>query len=169
MAAGSNWNNRPGRNRTNARTSAATLAATAQRLPVVRADVEVEVNEPVQQRRDQPVGPGPVLLAVRRRDHGPPGRQFVLAEFAIEHELQARGLDQGRGLGQLVEEQHALARPGQERGRAPDGGVLGHPGQAAEVDRVEQGRPQVDDGQVQVTGGLADDGRLLPTPGGPQT
>ena len=118
-------------------------------------------------------GHGAVGLAVAGGGDGPALRQGVLAEPAVEHELVAGGLDQGRCGVELVQEQHALAVAGQELGRGPVGPAIAvDVGQAAQVDGVEQDGPDVDQPAAQFAGDLGDDvgladAGLAPEEGGP--
>jgi hypothetical protein len=101
---------------------------------------------------------GPVLLAVAGGHDAPAGREDVLADAAVEGELQQARLDERGRLGELVEEEDALALAGQKGGRAPLDGLAVHLRQAAEVDRVQEGGPHVDQADAEGLGGLLDDG-----------
>ena len=90
----------------------------------------------------------------------PAGGQLVLAQPAVEDELEAGRLDGRGGLGQLVEQEDPGPGAGQEGRRAPHGRVRGEAGQAPEVDRVEEGGPEVEEVDPEGPGGVPDHGRL---------
>ena len=79
-------------------------------LPTLVRHVEVEVDKPIEERRDDPVSAGSVFGSVTGGDDRPAGRHFVLAELPVEGQLQTGRLHKRRGLGQLVEEQDAASR-----------------------------------------------------------
>ena len=168
LAAGSNWNSSAGRYRRKARTSGATPAATAHACQS-SADTS-------RSRWTNRFSRGVISRWVPARSSArfeaattrPPVGQLVLADPAVEGQLQAGGLDQRRRPGP--------ARPGTARPSPPVGRKAGghqtavspvEPGQAPQVDRVEQGGPDVD--QVAGRGRRPPAGRGydFPTPGGP--
>ena len=129
--------------------------------PIVEVDAEVEMHEPVGERRGHAVDDAAVALAVAGRDDGPAVGQLVFAELAVEDQLIARGLGQLRRRHQLVQEQDALALAGQELGHRPMGAAVAvDVRQAAQVDGIEQDGADVAQLEVALVRDLLDDRRL---------
>ncbi len=116
------------------------------------------MDKAVQERRDQPVRPGTVVAPVAGGDDGPALRQFVFTKTTVQGQLQAGRLHQRRGLGQLVEEQQAVAILWEKTGGTPDRPAVRDARQAPQVDRVQQGGPDVNQRQVAGVGGLTHQG-----------
>ena len=106
------------------------------------------MNEARCQRCRHAVGDAAIAFAVAAGDQRRAFGQLVLAAFAVEHQLIKSGLDHGQGGGQLfqVDEPAAgIVRWRQEGGRRPAGAVGAvAPGDAAQVDGIEQQRADVD-------------------------
>ena len=101
------------------------------------------------------MGHGPVLLAVSGRDHAPAVGKGVFAQAAVQDELVAGGLDQGRGGVEFVEEQHARPLTGQKGRRPPVGAAVVADGrQAAQVHGIEEHGPDVGQVAAEGLGGL---------------
>ena len=115
------------------------------------------MNEARCERCRHAVGDAAIAFAVATGDQRCALRQFVLAAFTVEHQLIKSGLDHGQGGGQLfqVDEPAAgIVRWRQEGGRRPAGTVGAvAPGDAAQVDGIEQQRADVD---VLAAGGVRD-------------
>ena len=116
--------------------------------PVLDVRPELEVDEAVGERRRHAVDDAAVVLAVAAGDDRGALGERVLAALALQGELVERGLDHGHAGGQLlqVEEPARRAVGGrQERGRRPPrAAVLVAPGDAPEIDGIEEERPDVD-------------------------
>ena len=126
------------------------------------------MGEAVLQRRGHGVDDRAVGAAVAGGHHGPAGRQLVVAQLAVQHQLVRSGL---RGLSSrvdFVEEQDAAAVGGQERGDIPAGladfGLadlgLVDAGYTAQIDRIELAQAQVDHLDAELVGHLLDHLRL---------
>ena len=116
--------------------------------PVHRIDADLQMNEARCEGCRHAVGDAAIAFAVAAGDQRRAFGQLVLAAFAVEHQLIKGGLDHGQGGGQLfqVDEPTAgIVRRRQEGGRRPAGAVGAiAPGDAAQVDGIEQQRADVD-------------------------
>ena len=116
--------------------------------PVHRIDADLQMNEARCERRRHAVGDAAIACAVAAGDQRRAFGQLVLAAFAVEHQLIKSGLDHRHGGGQFfqVDEPTAgIIRRRQEGGRRPAGAVGAvAPGDAAQVDGIEQQRADVD-------------------------
>ena len=135
--------------------------------PVGGVDLDLEVNEARRQRRRHAVHDAAVGLAVAAGDERGALGQFVLADLAVEHQLVERGLHHRhcrRQLLQVDEKAAGIVRRRQEGRRRPARAVRRvPPGDAAEVDGVEQECADVDVPAVRLGRDLLGDLRL----GGP--
>ena len=126
--------------------------------PVLRVHPDLQVDEAGGERRRHPVHHAPVALPVAAGDQRVSLRQFVFAYLAVEHELVERGLHHRHGRGQLlqVDEPAAGIAGGRQEGRRRPAGaaVRVAPGDAAQVDGVEQQRAHVDIAARGLGGGL---------------
>ena len=111
---------------------------------------------------------GPIFLSIAGGDDRPPGGEFVLADAAVEDQLQAGRLHHRWRLSQLVQEQHAITRTGQERGWTPLGPVLGNFGQSPQVNGIEQCGSHVDELELETSRSLPHDFRLADAGTAPQ-
>ena len=106
------------------------------------------MDEAGRQRCRHAVHHAPVALAVAAGDQRGALRQLVFAYLAVEHELVEGGLHHRHGRGQLlqVDEPAAGIAGGRQEGRRRPAGaaVRVAPGDAAQVDGVEQQRAHVD-------------------------
>ena len=100
------------------------------------------------QRRRHAVDNAAVALAVAAGDQRGALGEFVLAAFAVEHELIERGLDHRQGRGQFLQvDQPASVRVGRrQEGRRRPAGAVGAvaPRDAAQIDRVQQQGADID-------------------------
>ena len=104
-------------------------------------------TKPRRQRRRHAVDHAPVALAVAAGDQRSALGQLVFAHLAVEHQLVEGGLHHRHGGGQLfeVDEPAAGIAGGRQEGRRGPAGaaVRVAPGDAAQIDRVEQQRAHV--------------------------
>ena len=122
------------------------------------------MDEARRQRRWHAVGDAAVALPVTAGDQGCALGQLVLADLALEGELIKRGLDHGHGSVHLLEVDeeaaHVVARreEGWRRPLRAAGTVA--PGNASQVDGIEQERADVDVFAAQVCCHLLGDHRF---------
>ena len=91
----------------------------------------------------------------------------VFAELAIEDELIAPSLRHLRRCSQFIQKQDALAVKWKDFRRNPFRAVRSDSWQAAQIDRVELHRPDVEELAIPVGGDLGDNLRLADTAGAP--
>jgi hypothetical protein len=135
----------------------------------------MQVQQPVGKRGAHLVGDGAVLGGVAGGDDEDAVGQAVPADAALLQEAVDRGLEPGRGGGQLVEEEHrrAAGLVGQVLGTIPERLLRGVVviGQAAQVLRLDGGEAQVEEPRADPVGelldhlGLADAGAAVQHPG----
>ena len=122
------------------------------------------MDEAVGERRRHAVDDAAVVLAVAAGDDRGALGQLVLAALALQAELVERGLDHRHAGGQLLEVEEPQGGAGggrQEHRRRPAGAsVLVAPGDAPEIDGIEQERADVDVVVAVVAGDLPGDHRL---------
>jgi hypothetical protein len=115
--------------------------------PIVGIGLHDHVDQPVAQRGAHLVGDGAILHHVARGDDEHAVGQAVTADAAFLQQAVDRGLQRGRGGGQLIEEQDrgAVGIVGQVLGPVPDGAALFVvvEGQPAQVLRLDRGQAQV--------------------------
>ena len=126
--------------------------------PVLRVHPDLKVDEAGGERSWHPVDHAPVALPVAAGDQRGAFRQLVFAYLAVEHQLVERGLYHRHGRGQLlqVDEPAAGIAGGRQEGRRRPAcaAVRVAPGDAAQVDGVEQQRAHVDVAACGLGGGL---------------
>jgi len=137
-------------------------------LPIFARNLQIEMNEPIKQRRNETMGTGSVFAAIARGHDAPAFGQLVLANSAIESQLQARGLNERCRLSQLIEKQNSVTSTWQECRRTPDGLVAIQSRQPSQVDGIEQGGPDIDEVQAQRLSGLPDNTRFADARRSPQ-
>ena len=100
------------------------------------------------ERRRHAVDNAAVALAVAAGDQRGAFGEFVLAAFAVEHELVQGGLHHRQGRGQFLQVDQPASvrvRRRQESGRRPAGAVGAvAPRDAAQIDRVQQQGADID-------------------------
>ena len=140
--------------------------------PVLRIDADLKMDEAGRQRRRHPVDHAAVALAVAARDQRGAVGQLVLAHLAVEHQLVERGLHHRDGRGQLfqVDEPAAGIAGGRQEGRRrPAGAAVGvAPGDAPEIDGVQQQRAHVEILAARASGDLLGEGALGAARSAPQ-
>ena len=116
--------------------------------PVRRIDPDLQMDEARGQRRRHAVDNAAVALAVAAGDQRGALWEFVLAAFAVEHELIQRGLHHRQGRGQFLQvDQPASVRVrGRQESRRRPAGAVGAvaPRDAAQIDRVQQQGADID-------------------------
>ncbi len=116
--------------------------------PVLGVDPDLEVDEARGQRRRHAMHHAAVGLAVAAGDERGAFGERVLADLGVEDELVERRLDHRDGGGQLlqVDEPAAGVVRRRQKGRRRPARAVGRiaPGDAAEIDGIEQERADVD-------------------------
>ena len=127
--------------------------------PVVVVNADFEVDEAVCERGRHAVHDGAVLFAVAAGDDRGAFGELVFAELAFQAKLVQRGLDHGdagREFFQVEEEAACVVGGREEDGGRPAGPAFGiAPGDAAQVDGIEEQGSDVDIDAVQCGGDLA--------------
>ena len=139
--------------------------------PVRRVDLDLEVDEARGQRGRHAVGDAAVAFAVAAGHERGAFGELVLAALAVADELEQGGLHHRHAGGKLLEvdevEVGAVGRRQEVGGRPASAVVAVAPGDAAQVDGVEQQRPHVVVGAAAFGGDLLRDLALTaagPTP-----
>ena len=116
--------------------------------PVRRIDPDLQMDEARGERRRHAVDNAAVALAVAAGDQRGTLGEFVLAAFAVEHELIQGGLHHRQSRGQFLQvDQPASVRVRRrQEGRRRPAGAVGAvaPRHAAQIDRVQQQGADVD-------------------------
>ena len=116
--------------------------------PVRRIDPDLQMDETRGQRRRHAVDDAAVALTVAAGDQRGALGEFILAAFAVEHELVQGRLHHRQGRGQFLQiDQPASVRirRRQESRRRPAGAVGAvAPRDAAQIDRVQQQGADID-------------------------
>ena len=116
--------------------------------PVRRIDPDLQMDEARGERCGHAVDDAAVALAVAAGDQRGALGEFVLAAFAVEHELIERGLHHRQGRGQFLQvDQPASVRVrGRQESRRRPAGAVGAvaPRDAAQIDRVQQQGADID-------------------------
>ena len=126
-------------------------------VPVRVVHSQVQVDEPVRQGCGQGVVHTAVAGTVPCGHNAPAIGQGVLTQAAVQHELIGHGLDRRRGLRELIQQQHALALLGQQRGRDEVHGAVLDDREALQVGRVVDRQAHVDHAELLGGGDLTDD------------
>ena len=125
---------------------------------------DLQMDEAVGERRRHAVDDAAIVLAIAAGDDRGAFGQLVFAALALQAELVERGLDHGHAGGQLLqveEPQCGAGRGRQEYRRRPAGAaVFVAPGDAPQIDRIEQQRADVDVVIAVVAGDLPGDHRF---------
>ena len=139
--------------------------------PVLGIDADLEVDEARGERGRHAVDHAAVALAVAAGDERRALGELVFADLAFERELIKSGLyhrHAGRQLFEVDEPEAGVVGRRQEHRRRPAGAVGGvAPGDAAQIDGIEQERPDVDILAAAVRRDLLGDHRFCRARGAP--
>src|ERR1700739_4953937 len=128
--------------------------------PVQEVRLKIEMDEAVPQRSWHREMDASLRGGIAGGDHDPTIRESVLAELPVKNQLGATSLGHLRRRSQLVEKQNALPTVREEFRRHPFRAIGGNSWEAAQVDRIELHRPDVEELAFPVGGDLSNNLRL---------